>query len=174
VFRYVPQIDELLRDGIDPRILALLVDRDRQLEDYLSNLPSGSVTVHRDTASSNATLTTSYADVPGCSVTFDVDEAATLVITGIFAFIDVAADTGWEQAFGIVLVDGSQPEANVHAYLREVTAMAGLPQGATAAVVTHASVSAGSHTVKLQAKKVGVGGTVDLSAPDTTLSIIAV
>lgn len=136
--------------------------------------PPAAVAVYRDTASTDLALTTSYADIPGCSVTFDVAAAATLVITGIFAFYDLAVDAGWQQANGIVLVDGAAPEANVTAYLKEVTAYGGLDQGSTVPVITHASVAAGTHTVKLQAKKSNAAGTVSTSSPDTTLSILVV
>ena len=40
LFRYVPQIEQTGLP-VDPRVMALLVERDRQLEDYLSKLHPG-------------------------------------------------------------------------------------------------------------------------------------
>lgn len=37
-FRFVPSIDEALRDQLPVDVLAMLADRDRQLEDYLSGV----------------------------------------------------------------------------------------------------------------------------------------
>ena len=103
-------------------------------------------------STASATVTTSVADLDGCTLTFSTPEANTKVlVTGSFdAEISAAGDT----FTGILDVDGS-----------DQTAKAQLNGDARATVVQQWLItlaSAGSHTLKLQVQKSGTANTVTI------------
>lgn len=108
--------------------------------------------LHARGTTASATVTTSVADLAGCTVTFTTPEANTIVlVTGVF---DVQS-TGTTDIFsGICDVDGSDETAV--AVLNGTTRMTIVQQWR----VTLAS--AASHTIKLQVQKTNNSNTVTI------------
>lgn len=126
------------------------------------------------TAKANATLTTTTTstDVSGCSVTFTTYRPnVQVLINGTFDF-STASGTNFQME-GHALVDGTDLSVTtgVLAIWRNV------PTGLAAELCTQTwpvatLASAGSHTIKLQARKTGGSVTQNVNATHTTLSVI--
>lgn len=111
----------------------------------------------------SATVTTSAADLSGCTVTFSTAVANTLVlVVGTFDFqINGTTDI----AGGTLVVDGttvSGEQAILNGTVRATVAMTWR--------VTLAA--AGSHTLKLQVGKTGSSNTVTVRAAGSSISVV--
>ena len=115
-------------------------------------------------ASAGLTLSASYADVVGATVTFTPDVACYALVTTFFKFQIIAPDTGEDcSCSGILVVDGvaESPEAE---FIVGTHASTGPSYTATVGQVHRVALTAAAHTLKLQAKKTVSSGTVVASA----------
>jgi hypothetical protein len=116
-------------------------------------------TVDVKAATGNLTLTTSAQDVPGATVTFTPDVACFALVTTIFDFS--LSNVGSSLiVFGTLVVDGAaqSPVAIAQADLSGIQGTAGFRH--TVSQVHKVTLSAASHTLKLQAFKFGTATAV--------------
>lgn len=100
------------------------------------------------------TITTSSVDVPGCSITFTAPVANTLVkVTAVADF--VTTNTG-DLNYVTCVVDGVTQNNNAK--------LQGANLRASVVQIWTPTVSAGSHTIKLQVQKIGTTGVQQLGA----------
>lgn len=121
------------------------------------NTQTGSVA-----ATSALTLTTSNQDVPSASVSITLADAATRLVVAVFDF-DVSV-SGVGVCVGDVFVDGA-------ALPSEALFAAATTGRLTASVVNIVSLAAGTHTIKMQARKTVASGTATVSASHTRLVV---
>lgn len=101
--------------------------------------------------SSSLTLTTSYQDVAGTSLTFTTVSAGAQVQLTIICDFELTAGAG--AALGRPLLDGATMGTQTAVLLEAAN------RGTVAQVYPATIAAAGSHTLKLQASKTGGGGT---------------
>lgn len=110
-------------------------------------------------ATSNLTLTESYADVAGGVLEITPAVASLLKITTIFRFTGVGEAGSGVSMVGTVKLDAAAEEARVAASNAH---SGGAESQATVSQVHLLSLTAAKHTIKLRAKKFGGGGTTGL------------
>jgi len=116
-------------------------------------------------ASSDATITTSVADIPGATLTFTTSTVnAVAVVTAIYDWRLTATGTGY--CYGEVTVDGVLDSRK--ALFVSQSAETRLPGIVRKRFVL---ASAGSHTIKLQCHKDSSGGTALMCGSTTVLSV---
>jgi hypothetical protein len=115
-------------------------------------------------------LTTNYQDVPGASVTLTPAIPSLVRIDVVFGFVIPGVTLAFGQALGSIKVDsGSEQD---RAAVLEVPEPA-FPAGATVPQSYTLSLAAGSHTIKMRAKK-GASGNVKVFPPTCSLSYLMI
>jgi hypothetical protein len=146
-----------------------------QLENDAGYVTSaGSITALFASASGGLSLGTSYADITGATLT--LAEAGTYLISGVFDFAGVGADTN-ESGLGQLVANGVA-QTGIAAVEPLAIAGAGVT-GSPVAVRMVASqqwlyVASAGHVIKLQARKTGGTGFSICNAVNTTISALKV
>lgn len=126
------------------------------LEEEFDNIDeafNGLFRADRVSASGLLTLTTSFADVPGASLSITTAVPSLLLVNAVADFENLLSAAGEQQSIGVLNVDGTD---------RGEELISGFPIGAiqtareTVAQAFCISLTAGAHTIKLRAK---CGGT---------------
>lgn len=115
-------------------------------------------------------LTTSYADITGCSVTVTVTAASAFAMvhgTILWACTTLGAGEFFQ---GILLVDGVQ-ESTSASIVESAQETFNFRTGSQSWKV---ALAVGSHTLKLQAKKSGASSVGNTSNPHCTISVLVV
>lgn len=170
LFRYVPQIEQVALD-VDPAVLQLLAERDRQLEDYLSNLSASGVAMYRASmpGSSSQALTTSWAALTDCDIDFSCAVTSKVYLVSSVTLRGTA--TGWSEAFTDLLVDGSIAFGYNTADWGDSGAA---DQLVTLPNTAMEEVAAGDHTATLNVKKLVNAGTVSAGGASVVAWVVAV
>lgn len=124
--------------------------------------PKVALTQSTAPASANLTLSGSYQDIAGCSITFTPAVASVAVITGVFDLTATSASTS--TLLGELQVDGVSQTGNA------VFAGTANGQRGTVSRVWHVNLTAASHTIKLRASYSAGSGTAN--ATNTQLSYV--
>jgi hypothetical protein len=104
------------------------------------------------TATSSPSLTTSYQDVPGATVTFTPDVACYALVQAAFELEAHTDVVGAQVVSGILVVDGTPQGRGAYLAVTNNNA-ANVVVGGTYFQTYRIALSAASHTLKLQAKK---------------------
>jgi len=116
----------------------------------------------------NLTLSTSVQDVAGCTITFSVSGAhAFAAVSAAFDFQPTISSAGIN-AVGYLTVDGSSRSQQAIWTDNGANSRQTTPQSWLVAL------SAGSHTLKLQANKTGAAGTHVANSPHTNMTVLVV
>ncbi|MFP5376117.1 MAG: hypothetical protein ACLGIO_04950 [Acidimicrobiia bacterium] len=175
-FRHVP--DAVLQEaGLAPsdpavaKVLALLDDRDRQLEDFLLNPPmAGALSSQRCGAADNLTLSTANTVMPGFPQTFVLTSRAFVTFV---ATAHVRIDAATSATVIVTLkIDGLTITQIV---FTPTTALgAGHRTSQTVCDGPADALSAGSHTFSIEASKTDTSGTVWLEGTHTQAVLLGV
>lgn len=128
------------------------------------------------TATDDVTLTTSYQDVTGATLTFTTtNDNVPCLVTGVFFFNVTTVSSGvGDLMTGALAVDGTVQQVSSvdkQAIFHADTSALG---GATVQQQwTPTLATAGSHTLKLQAKRSGTNGSFAARATATSISVVA-
>lgn len=123
--------------------------------------PLNAATELEQACTADTTLTTSYADVTGASITFSTPAANSIVIVNAnFDLRITVANTGY--CYGAVAIDGTRHSRQMLGVYQSVETRANYNLR-----IKTTLASAGSHTIKLQCKKDNVG--TALFTADTTV-----
>lgn len=115
-------------------------------------------------SSSDYTLTTSYVDIPGATITFTTVVAnAVVIINAHFDLRVTTANTGY--CYGAVVIDGTRHSDQSVQVKQSVE-----DRGGDMLRIKTTLAAAGSHTIKLQAKKDNLGAAL-FAAPTTKLCL---
>lgn len=119
-------------------------------------------TVGLVTASSNLSLTGSYSDITGATVTFTPDVACYALVTAVFD-LEIDNTNAIQVATGTLTVDGSA-QTRTAVLAQNTNSGSNITPRATVTQVYRVPLTAASHTLKLQAMRTASGSATCYSA----------
>jgi hypothetical protein len=150
------------------QIGALADAADAALQNQLARLVTGLLLSINKAATATLTLTTSLADIAGCTTTFSVTGAhAFALVVGAF---DMSKTAVAAAAVGVLVVDGSVQAAQAQFSDFSNT----ISDRTTVSETWIVPLAAGSRTLKLQASRTPGSGTVNANITNTTMSVLVV